>query len=96
MVPIEQRKLEIESRISIIISMFTRRKTEVLAEYEYNATTHPIHALMIGIQLGIQLRTTKNYSFCNVTNVLEPIACVKRKILTDLNIVNITVNLDFH
>ena len=40
-VPIEQRKLEIESRISIIISMFTQIKADVLAECWSTAATQP-------------------------------------------------------
>ena len=38
---IEQRKLKIESHISIIISMFTLRKAKVLAEYGYTVATRP-------------------------------------------------------
>ena len=38
-VTIEQRKIEIKSWISIIISMFTQRKAEVLAEYGSTTAT---------------------------------------------------------
>ena len=91
-VPIEEQKLEIESRILIIISMFTPRKYEVLAEYGSTAAT----CTHIGMRHGIQLSTTKNYCFYDVTNLLELSAGVQRTFLTELNMVNLTVDLDFH
>ena len=56
----------------------------------------PIHAVLIGMKLAIQLITTKNNSWFNVTKALEPIACVNINVLTELNMVNLIVDLDFH
>ena len=35
------------------------------------------------------------FNLYNGTNMLEPIACVKINVLTELNMVNLTVDLDF-